>query len=231
MTISQYGMKKKKKKKKQFIRGLILLIMALLVSGIAYYIITDHYEPLELAEDIATNDAFLEDGEPLIQSITRWHYQEHQDFETINQRLPDSVTLLILDEDINDTSNPNFVLISDNSELPELNSSLVDAGFTHTFQALTVYELRDEMLSSILTIHREDIRDEFGAKLIQQIPAENGYALVMEPYNHDALYDRAVKLIEIVMMDQHGMPVSDDIVIYWDPSESAYKATNTFGHP
>ncbi len=52
----------------------------------------------------------------------------------------------------------------------------------------------------------------------------------MEPYNHDALYDRAVKLIEIVMMDQHGMPVSDDIVIYWDPSESAYKATNTFGH-
>ncbi len=224
-------MNKRKKKNRPLL--LLLLLFIVIVGGawLAYHFYSERTGPLTHTGEITPDDAFNYEGQPVIQTVSRWYRNENLDQEAINSRLPDHFRLLILDRDINANSAPNFVLIATDPVLPELDRSLSDFGFTHVFRNLVVYETRDRSLYPILTIGRESIQDEYGTGLIHQIPAENGYALVMEEYEHDALYEKPVQLIEIVMLDENGMGASDDIVIYWDPSEAAYKATNTFGAP
>ncbi|MDG5768125.1 hypothetical protein QA596_11690 [Balneolales bacterium ANBcel1] len=210
----------------------IVLILLLFAAGwLGYQLISERSAPLRHADGLEPEAAFMHDGEPVIHIITRLYREEHLDIEAINRKLPAPFRLLILDEDITANTSGNYVVVSTNNSVPELDPELAELGFTHTFQYLAVYEERRRALHPVLVISPDEIRDELGARLIDQVPADYGYALVMEEYVHDALYDYPVQLIEIVMLDEQGHGASDDIVIYWDPTESAFKATNTFGYP
>ena len=175
--------------------------------------------------------ALIHGEQPVIQTIVRWHRMENLDLREINQLLDAPFRVLILGEDINANGVDNYVVISTDPDQPPLHRHLSDAGYTHTFSDLAVYEISDGTLLPILQISSDAIRDGYGRQLIDQVPAPHGYALVIEPYENDALYDAPVKLLEIVMLNERGSEASDDIVVYWDPSESAFKATNTFGAP
>lgn len=206
--------------------------MVIILIGIyfAVILVIDRTDPLTHSHDVPVPDHFIVDDEPLIESIVRWSKDENLDRDAINNQLPDGFELLILDEDINANEAPNYLSIyRGESELPELSPMLSDVGFTHNFRNLVVYEVRERKLVPVLVINDESIKDEHGNRMIDQVPAANGYALLLEPFENDALYDDAVTLIEIVMMDDEGRDASDDIVIYWDTSESVFKATNTFG--
>lgn len=167
----------------------------------------------------------------MIQAISRWHEEDNLDLETINRRLPERFEVLVLNNDITANNAPNYVVITREPDLPELSDNLRDAGFTDTFRELVIYEVRNRKLHPVLTIDNDAIRDEHENRLIDQVPARSGYALVLEPYENEQLYDQPVELLEIIMLDENGRIASDEIVIYWDTSESTYKATNTFGAP
>jgi len=210
--------------------GAVMVILAAAYFAIVLLMAEPDYEPAH-SETYPPLPAMMHQDRPVIESIVPWHRINNLDVEEINQRLPDPFEVLVLGEDITANGSDNYVVIHTDADLPDLHPILRDAGYTHVFRDLAVYELVDDTLHPILHIDQEAIRDGYGRRLIDQVPAANGYALVMEPYKNDALYDAPVTLLEIVMLSDRGREASDDIVIYWDPSEAAFKATNTFGAP
>lgn len=220
----------KKQKKTPLLSRLAILIVFAVGAYLVYTYAWDRSAPLIHSEESPPAPEFIYDDKPVIETISRWQ-KENLDRDHINRKLPEKFEVLVLDEDINANDTPNYVVISADNQLPGLDNFLSEAGFTHVFRDLVVYEQRGKTLRPLLTINSESIRNENGEQLIDQVTARYGYALLLESYEHETLYDKPVKLIEIVMIDRDGREASDEIVIYWDPSESAFKATNTFGAP
>jgi len=210
--------------------GAVMVILAAAYFAVVLLMGDPDYEPAH-SETYPPLPAMMHQDRPVIESIVPWHRIENLDIEEINRRLPDPIEVLILGEDINASGSDNYVVIHTDADLPDLHPVLRDAGYTHVFRDLAVYELVDDTLHPMLHIDSAAIRDGYGNLLIDQVPAASGYALVMDTYKNDALYDAPVKLLEVVMLSDQGREASDDIVIYWDPSEAAFKATNTFGAP
>ncbi len=210
--------------------GAVMVILAAAYFAVVLLMGDPDYEPAH-SETYPPLPAMMHQDRPVIESIVPWHRIENLDIEEINRRLPDPIEVLILGEDINASGSDNYVVIHTDADLPDLHPVLRDAGYTHVFRDLAVYELVDDTLHPMLHIDSAAIRDGYGNRLIDQVPAASGYALVMDTYKNDALYDAPVKLLEVVMLSDQGREASDDIVIYWDPSEAAFKATNTFGAP
>ena len=210
--------------------GAVMVILAAAYFAVVLLMGDPDYEPAH-SETYPPLPALMHQDRPVIESIVPWHRIENLDIEEINRRLPDPIEVLILGEDINASGSDNYVVIHTDADLPDLHPVLRDAGYTHVFRDLAVYELVDDTLHPMLHIDSAAIRDGYGNLLIDQVPAASGYALVMDTYKNDALYDAPVKLLEVVMLSDQGREASDDIVIYWDPSEAAFKATNTFGAP
>ncbi|MFO8030572.1 MAG: hypothetical protein R6U28_12000 [Cyclonatronaceae bacterium] len=224
-------MKQKKRKTGSLVIWLGALMVILIVAYFAAVLIMERTSGPVHSETHPPEPAFIHDDEPVIESIVRWHIVENMDMAAINQRLPEPYEVLVLNEDITANQAPDYVVIRGSGDVPELSRVLVDAGYTHRFMNLAVYELRDRRLEPVLLVDGEAIRDEHGRQLIDQVPADHGYALVLGSFENDTLYDAPVTLLEIVMLNEQGREASDDIILYWDPSESAYKATNTFGAP
>jgi hypothetical protein len=226
-------MKKKRKKTGSLVVWLGAMVVILAAAYMAIVFIMGEADPVlpEHSDTYPPLPAMVHGDRPIIQSVFHWHHAKQMDLDQINERLPDAWSVLVLGQDINANGSVNYLVIHSDPDLPALHRTLRDAGYTHAFRDLAVYEFRGDALHPVLHIDREDIRDGHGRRLIDQVPARNGYALVLEPYRNDALYDAPVKLLEIVMLNNQGREASDDIVIYWDPSEAAYKATNTFGAP
>lgn len=225
-------MKDKKKRPGSLVVWLGALMVILVAAYFAIVLLMEDPDQAPVhSETHPPLPSMIHGGQPVIQAIARWHRLENLDLRQINQRLEEPFRVLVLGEDINANGADNYVVISTDPDQPQLHRLLQDAGYTCVFSDLAVYEFSDGTLHPILHISSEAIRDGYGRQLIDQVPASHGYALVMEAYENDALYDAPVKLLEIVMLNERGREASDDIVIYWDPSESAFKATNTFGAP
>lgn len=224
-------MNKKKKTSRSFLWRAVLLLLVLLCLYLVFIYFFNRSSPLTHSEEATVSTPFIHEGEPVIQTISRWYEEDNLDRETINRRLPERFEVLVLNSDITANNAPNYVIITCDPDLPELSENLRDAGFTGTFRELVIYEVRNRKLYPVLTIDNDAIRDEHENRLIDQVPARSGYAMVLEPYENEQLYDQPVELLEIIMLDENGRIASDEIVIYWDTSESTYKATNTFGAP
>jgi len=207
------------------------LMVILLVVYFAMVMLLDRIGVPTHTEDLPPAPEFTHHGEPVIEMISRWEREERLNRDQINERLPEPFELLLLGEDINANGHLNHVIIAGDPDVPDLSNALRNVGYAHTFYSLAVYELRDRTIHPVLLIDNESIRDGYGRRLIDQIPAAYGYALLMESFENDALYDAPVQLIEIVMLNERGREASDDITIYWDPSDASFKATNTFGAP
>ncbi len=225
-------MKKKKHRPGSIVvrLGALMVILAAAYFAVVLLMGETDTEPVH-SDTYPPLPAMMHHDRPVIESIVQWHRYDNLDAGEINERLPDSFRVLLLGVDINANGADDYLLIQSDTDLPGLHQVLRDAGYVHAFRNLAAYERRNGILHPILHIDREAIRDGYGRQLIDQVPARDGYALVIEPYENDALYDAPVKLLEIVMLNEHGREASDDIIIYWDPAESAFKATNTFGAP
>ncbi|MEX0680338.1 MAG: hypothetical protein WD097_03080 [Balneolales bacterium] len=207
------------------------LIILIAIGYLVYLYSFDRQAPVKHTESVPAASAFLYNGEPVVQLAARWHRQDHLGMDSINNRLPENYDVIILDTDITANDRSNYVIIRTDRRLPDMDRELSEAGFTHTFRNLVIYETRDRELYPVLTIDPDAILDGNGNTLISQVPAQHGYALLLEEFMHEQLYDKAIQLIEIIMLDEQGHGASDEIVIYWDPQDNAYKATNTFGAP
>ncbi len=226
-------MKMRKKRRRYGSRAVWLgaMMVVLIALYFAIVLLLDKADTFTHSETFPPDPVFIHDGEPVIETVVRLHKNEDFDHDAINRQLPAPLEVLVLDEDITANSAPNYVILAGDPQLPDLSRAMRDVGYTHTFFSLIVYEIRNRTLQPVLSIDREAIRDEFGRQLIDQVPARYGYALLMETYVNEALYDGPVQLIEMVMLNEQGHEASDDIIIYWDTSESVFKATNTFGAP
>ena len=224
-------MKQNRKSTGSLIVWLGALMVILIAAYFAAVMLLDRAGVLTHTEDLPPAPEFIHNGEPVIETIARLEREDKLSLNEINRRLPDPFELLLLGEDINANGYVNYVVIAGDPDVPELSRSLRDVGYTHTFYSLAVYELRNRTFHPVLLIDNESIRDANDRRLIDQVPAAYGYAFLMESFENDALYDAPVQLLEIVMLNERGREASDDITIYWDPSDAAFKATNTFGAP
>ncbi len=224
-------MKKNRKRTGSLVVWLGALMVILIAAYFAMVMLLDRIGVPTHTEDLPPVPEFVQNGEPVIEMISRWEREDKLNRDEINRRLPDTYELLFIGEDINANGYNNYVIIADHPDVPELSRALRDAGYTHTFYNLAVYELRNRTFYPVLLIDNESIRDEYDRRLIDQVPAAYGYAFLLESFENDALYDAPVQLLEIVMLNELGREASDDITIYWDPVDAAFKATNTFGAP
>lgn len=208
-----------------------VLLFVLVAAALAYVLISGRTQtPAHTGKSTPSTD-FLIDGEVLIEKVVRLHTQEYLGLDAVNQRLPATHNALIMGEDINATNAPNYLLSYHGTKRPKLDKRLSDAGFTRAFRSLAVYERRNSTLYPLLTIDQESIRDENGEVLIDQIPAVHGYGLLLQSFENERLYHKPVTLLEIILLDKNGAGMSDEVIIYWDPSKEKYMATNTFGAP
>lgn len=228
-------MKKKRKQKKNSPLKTAIWLAVLFIMLVAIYfaavLLGGRTQPLTHTDEIPPSPTFTYDDEPLVQQIARWHHQEDLDLDAINRQLPDAYRALIVDEDITANNYPNYLLLSTDTGVPKLHNALADAGYEHTFRNLVVYENRENRLYPVLMIDQDAIHDGKGNRLIDQVPARYGYALLLSRFENDALYSSPIRLIEIVMLDESGLDASDDITLYWSPSDASFNATNTFGAP
>lgn len=111
-----------------------------------------------------------------------------------------------------------------------LSPQLTEAGFTDVISRLIV--IKDNI--AFVRIDEYAIRNHLNQAVLQQVPATYGYALRVDTFEDDfdeTPFDRPVTTIGLVIIDEFGRGVSDEITVYWKPSVNGIAATNTFGSP
>jgi hypothetical protein len=84
----------------------------------------------------------------------------------------------------------------------------------------------------LLHIDAFNMKNRDGNPIIDQTPAPYGYAYKTSSIESDEIpFDSPVSLIHIILIDQHGNGVSDELTLYWHPVTNKFHATNTFGAP
>lgn len=227
--------RKRRRRKKTNRRPLLWLFLLLLIlsgAGYYYFFVYEGSLPLPYKERFTTvSDPLILNDKPLIQTLYQWHKRENLDRDDINRRLPDPFKVLIAHEDINGNSFPNYLVVTQKHFLPEPDTFLKQAGYREAFMQLLVYEIQHNTPRILLHVNKESMVDERNNRLIDQVPADNGYALIYDNINNDLYPDLTGRFLEVIMMTETGGPGSDDIILYWDREETAYKATNIFGMP
>lgn len=99
----------------------------------------------------------------------------------------------------------------------EMESSLRTDGFDGPMQSLALVEYKDGTPDIVLLHIRTDgIFDSDGDRLVDQIPAVNGYAWRVGTSSADApLSGRS--FISVILLDENGAGGSDELYIYFKP--------------
>jgi hypothetical protein len=110
----------------------------------------------------------------------------------------------------------------------EPSRSLRNYGFQRV--ATEIMVLSDDGL--LLHIDGFAMKNSAGIQIIEQAPAPYGYAYRVSSTQSDEIpFSQPVSLIHLILIDQNGEGISDEITLYWHPSSNSFKATNTFGAP
>jgi hypothetical protein len=152
-------------------------------------------------------------------------------FKENRQRLvlPGHLSIPLIDEDINGDGNPETIAVEFLST-GNLSDDLLTEGFQGPVKYLRVFSMHNSDSKTLLNITPGSIENSRGTPLTGQVPATHGYAFRVTLYDGEP-YDGVVRLIELIILDQAGNAVSDDLTIYWKPSAGEFAATNTFGAP
>lgn len=166
--------------------------------------------------------------EPLL-SIART-YGPAADPATIPARpMPEDV-LLLPAVDINGDGQPETLVAQLNTNPITLDRSLREAGFETVVTSMIIKKEGYTMLR----IDEYAIRDQFNRRIINQVPAPNGYAIRIYEFEDEfdeTPFERPVTVFDLVIIDEFGRSISDEITVYWKPSANRLAATNTFGAP
>ncbi|MEX0779736.1 MAG: hypothetical protein WD491_11600 [Balneolales bacterium] len=149
----------------------------------------------------------------------------------INSRLENTFELLINAEDITADGNKEFVVIERNPNHAAPHRSLRQFGYEETIKGMTIYQRNGGSMVPLFILTPENMLNEHGTVLIEQVDADHGYAMQNYDHNDNSVYSKTVQLFDVVILDKQGGAVSDDITIYWDPVSKLYRATNTLGAP
>lgn len=82
---------------------------------------------------------------------------------------------------------------------------------------------------TLLNLGKSGIKRTFDSTILETESAW-GYAIGIATISNEH-YTGSVHIFNVVLVNQELRPVSDEITIYWHPSEKQYLATNTFGAP
>ncbi|MFN2374843.1 MAG: hypothetical protein ABR545_13630 [Cyclonatronaceae bacterium] len=143
--------------------------------------------------------------------------------------LPGHIAMPLVGEDINADGHPETIAVEFMSS-GQLHTELSSEGFQGPVQNIRVFTIRNADSIILLDVSPNAMKDSRGVILIDQVRAEYGYAFRISLYDGEP-YVARVRLIEIIILDSSGRPVSDDLTVYWRPADSRYAATNTFGAP
>jgi hypothetical protein len=143
--------------------------------------------------------------------------------------LPATLQLPVADEDITADGFSETIAVELTGS-GRLSRELTADGFQGPASVVHVYSVRNSGVTRLLAIDRDSMRDAAGRRLLDQERAVYGYAYRLPVFNGNP-YNAPVRLIEVVMLDASGSPASDDLTIYWIPSQNRYAANNKFGAP
>ncbi|MEX0684754.1 MAG: hypothetical protein WD267_10740 [Balneolales bacterium] len=173
---------------------------------------------------------FYEGSDSIADDLLSYSQKGHSRSE-INENLAENFELLIHQEDINADVWMEYVVTQKDPSLPEPHRSLSEDGYDQVIKGMIIYRQADQNLIPVFTLTPEAMRNENGDLLLSQVEAKHGYAFQMYDYEDQDVYHQTVKAFNITLLDEQGLPISDDITIYWDPVLNRYRATNTFGAP
>lgn len=141
--------------------------------------------------------------------------------------LPDTV-LLLPSIDVNgDGISEALVAVISSADI-QVDRNLRNAGFTTIVKSLIV----SQGDVALLRVDEYAMRDNMNRRIVNQVPAPHGYAFLLSEYEDDnSPFDAPVSLLHLVIIDEFGRAISDEITVYWKPADRSFKATNTHGAP
>jgi len=225
----------KKNRRKEGQRGsaiiIIIFFMVLVLLGISWILLQQLEETLP-EEDEATeappslsakNQAQLERLLPQVDIP--------QNEDTLAKLFPADFSAIVTHQDINNDGQPESVLVEYHPNHDQRSPEFTETGYERIISRLVILSENPQgELGMLLRISQNSMIDQHGERLIAQEPAPHGYAFRVVPYAGDP-YTAEVLLIELAILDENLSLASDDLVIYWKPSENRYAATNAFGQP
>ncbi len=227
---------KKKERRKENQRGsaitLMVFLMIVILIGAAWFFLQEFQE---------TQKEFFDNNDEAFHGLSAANYEQLsrmfpeeiiiENEDKLRGLFPASFSVYSSGEDINSDGNPEHVLIEYHEADAEHAEALQEYGFDRIITRLEILsEQPGGDLVHLLRIRPDQMTDHHDEQLVGQIHAEHGYAFSMVPFDEEP-YTSSVKLINLVILDENFRPASDELVIYWKPSENRYAATNAFGAP
>ncbi len=227
---------KKKERRKENQRGsmitLILFLVIVILIGAAWFFLQEFQE---------TQQEFFENGEQAFHGLSAASYTQLTEIlpeeviieneDKLRDLFPASYSILSSGQDINNNGNIEHVLIEYHEADAEFSPELAEFGYDRIITRLEILsEGPDGELTNLLRVRPDVMMNHLDQQLVGQIRADYGYAFSISTFSEEP-YTSEVKLIRLAILDETFQPVSDDLTIYWKPSENSYAATNAFGAP
>ncbi len=215
-----------RKKKSGSINPVIVAIMVILILAGVYFIWSYTGKPDTPPARIITELEGITDPAEFDRLLPRLIEQNELPAD-IQNALPEGMSMLYFDEDITGDGYREFVLVRAHDQF---SGTASEVGYEKQISEMRVYRVNGDSSTLLLQITRDSIINESGDRLIEQIPADHGYAFRVYSFFEDP-YTQPVRVFEVAIADEDGNLISDDLTIYWHPDERKYKATNMFGAP
>ncbi len=198
--------------------GILVLVLAGL--SILYFWYTQALHPLDYDEYNDLSVRLYGEADPNLRIIAQ-ALEEEWTMEEFQANLSDVNKVLYYNEDVTGDRYSEFVLLDVKDDQPE--ETLTGEDFEFVINRLIVYQKRPDGILPIFTIDQDALLDEDGDQLLDQVRAEYGYALRTSTYEHEELYDQPVQLFHLVIVDEDGSAASDQITVFWNPTEQKYQ--------
>lgn len=111
--------------------------------------------------------------------------------------------------------------------LEPIAASLKKEGYTYL---VSRFEIRTAKNSNTLVqATNSGIYDGLGNLLLSVAEKDGAYALRLSEYKNFDIYPGVVTFVHLLRVNKKGQGMSDEITLYWKPSQRAWALTNTFG--
>lgn len=146
----------------------------------------------------------------------------------------DATDLQLLQADVTGDGQQEWLLIhgyKSGTDGREAFSHLREAGYEHIISGFEVLSRSaDRVYSSILFVDKDRMAGKASGPLIDQVPAQHGYAFRTIPHDEPP-YEQPAMLFGLALLDENARLASDDLTLYWHPGRQDFSATNAFGQP
>lgn len=234
MAKIRYKKKRRGSRKKENRRLLVIigtgLLVVLVIAGYLFYRVMNVSptpDPVAVVESDPNNQPLHPRLIPLL-DIASTHLAPVTGEQGLERPIPTDV-LLLTELDFNADGQFELLSAQRRAEPVALDRNLSASGFDTVISSLVV--VKNEI--AILRIDEYAMRDQRNRRILNQVPAPYGYAMRVSEYQDtfDFPFTAPISILELVIIDEFGRPLSDEITLYWSPSKEQFQATNTMGAP